>query len=123
MQGHGAAESVALLLGQVGDGDDQRAAVLQVAVHLAGRAFVVGQMVVVEHEHRHLRAQIELAVLADRGDPRQIVLDEGLHLFGERCHMSILSLDVSPAYCTAVGFHPVESPTVTNITAWRDPLG
>ena len=56
------------------------------AVLLAGGALVVGEVVVVEHEHRHLRAEIEVAVLVDGGDPREVVFDERLHVGGERCH-------------------------------------
>ena len=81
-----AAEAVALLLLEIDEGHDERAAVFEIAVGLAAGALVIGQMVVVERKHRHLGAEVRHAIGADGGDERQVVVDELLHVFGKCCH-------------------------------------
>ena len=87
VQHHVATEAVALLLLEVGEGDDQRRAVLEVLVVLAGGALMVGDVRVVQNEQRHLRAEVQFAVLGDGGDPAEVVLDEFLDLRCDDCHV------------------------------------
>ena len=54
---------------------------------LAGGALMVGDVRVVQNEQRHLRAEVQFAVLGDGGDPAEVVLDEFLDLRCDDCHV------------------------------------